>query len=48
MSIKAAGGIRTLKETLALFEAGDNRTGSNTSAAIMKETLKSLWVNRLV
>jgi len=37
MGVKAAGGIRTLKEALAMIEAGANRIGTSTGAAIIEE-----------
>jgi len=37
MGVKAAGGIRTLKETLAVIEAGANRIGTSTGVAIIEE-----------
>jgi len=37
MGVKAAGGIRTLKEALAMIEAGANRIGTSTGVAIIKE-----------
>jgi deoxyribose-phosphate aldolase len=33
--VKAAGGIRTLADTLAMLEAGANRIGTSASAAIL-------------
>jgi len=33
--VKAAGGIRTLQDTLAMLEAGANRIGTSSSAAIL-------------
>jgi len=35
--IKAAGGIRTLDQTLAFIEAGASRIGASASVAIMEE-----------
>lgn len=37
MDLKAAGGIRTLKEALAMIEAGANRIGTSTGVAIIEE-----------
>lgn len=37
IKVKASGGIRTLKETFALIEAGADRIGSSASVEIMKE-----------
>jgi len=37
MGVKAAGGIRTLKEALAMIQAGANRIGTSTGVAIIKE-----------
>jgi len=37
MGVKAAGGIRTLKEALTMIEAGANRIGTSTGVAIIKE-----------
>jgi deoxyribose-phosphate aldolase len=37
IKIKASGGIKTLSDTIALIEAGAERIGSSSSAAIMKE-----------
>jgi deoxyribose-phosphate aldolase len=37
MGVKAAGGIRTLKEALAMIEAGANRIGTSTGTAIIEE-----------
>jgi deoxyribose-phosphate aldolase len=37
MGVKAAGGIRTLREALALIEAGANRIGTSTGVAIIEE-----------
>ena len=37
MGVKAAGGIRTFKEALAMIEAGANRIGTSTGVAIIKE-----------
>lgn len=35
--VKAAGGIRTLADALAMIEAGANRLGTSTAAAIVRE-----------
>jgi len=40
MGVKAAGGIRTLKEALAMIEAGANRIGTSTGVAIIEEMPK--------
>jgi len=37
MGVKAAGGIRTLKEALAMIEAGANRIGTSTAVNIIEE-----------
>jgi deoxyribose-phosphate aldolase len=37
LGVKAAGGIRTAKDALAMIEAGANRIGASSSVAIMKE-----------
>jgi len=37
MGVKAAGGIRTLKDALAIIEAGANRIGTSAAAAIIEE-----------
>jgi len=37
MGVKAAGGIRTLKEALAMIKAGANRIGTSTGVAIIEE-----------
>lgn len=37
MGVKAAGGIRTLKQALAMIEAGANRIGTSTAVAIIEE-----------
>jgi Deoxyribose-phosphate aldolase len=39
MGVKAAGGIRTLKDALAMIEAGANRIGASASVAIMSEVI---------
>jgi len=36
MGVKAAGGIRTFKEALAMIEAGANRIGTSTGVAIIE------------
>lgn len=36
MGVKAAGGIRTFKQALAMIEAGANRIGTSTGVAIIK------------
>lgn len=38
IGVKAAGGIRTLKDMLTMIEAGANRIGTSTAAQIMEET----------
>jgi len=40
MGVKAAAGIRTLKDTLAMIEAGANRIGTSTGVAIIEEAPK--------
>ena len=35
IGVKAAGGIRTLADTLAMIEAGANRIGASASLAIL-------------
>jgi deoxyribose-phosphate aldolase len=37
MGVKAAGGIRTLKQALAIIKAGANRIGTSTGVAIIEE-----------
>jgi len=37
MGVKAAGGIRTYADALAMIEAGANRIGTSTAVAIVKE-----------
>jgi deoxyribose-phosphate aldolase len=37
MGVKAAGGIRTYAEALAMIEAGANRIGTSSGVAIVKE-----------
>jgi deoxyribose-phosphate aldolase len=37
--VKAAGGIRTFKEALAMIAAGANRIGASASVAIFNEAL---------
>jgi len=37
MGVKAAGGIRTLKDTLAMIEAGANRIGTSAAVKIIEE-----------
>jgi len=37
MGVKAAGGIRTLKDALAMIEAGANRIGTSVAVAIIEE-----------
>ena len=37
MGVKASGGIRTLKQTLELIEAGANRIGTSSTQAILEE-----------
>jgi deoxyribose-phosphate aldolase len=37
VGVKAAGGIRTLKEALAMIRAGANRIGTSTGVAIIEE-----------
>ena len=38
--VKAAGGIRTLKDTLDMIEAGADRIGSTASTAIVEEFMR--------
>jgi len=40
MGVKAAGGIHTLKQALAIIEAGANRIGTSTGVAIIEEAPK--------
>lgn len=40
MGVKAAAGIRTLKDALAMIEAGANRIGTSTAVQIMEEIPK--------
>jgi deoxyribose-phosphate aldolase len=40
MGVKAAGGIRTLKQALAIIEAGANRIGTSNGVAIIEEASK--------
>jgi len=40
MGVKAAGGIRTLKQALAMIEAGANRIGTSSGVAIIEEASK--------
>jgi len=40
MGVKAAGGIRTLKDTLAMIKAGANRIGTSTAVNIIEEMPK--------
>jgi deoxyribose-phosphate aldolase len=40
MGVKAAAGIRTLKDALAMIEAGANRIGTSTGVAIIEEIQK--------
>ena len=37
MGVKAAGGIRTLADALAMVEAGANRLGCSAGVEILKE-----------
>lgn len=37
LSVKASGGIRTLRDTLAMIDAGADRIGASASVSIMKE-----------
>ena len=39
--VKAAGGIRTCKEALAMIAAGANRIGSSAGVSILNEFLKA-------
>lgn len=38
MGVKAAGGVRTYADAVAMIEAGANRIGTSTAVAIVKET----------
>ena len=40
MGVKAAGGIRSLDQTLAMIEAGANRIGTSAGVAIIQEFMK--------
>ncbi len=40
VKVKAAGGVRTLDQVLAVKEAGCTRTGATATAAIMEEAMK--------
>ncbi len=40
MGVKAAGGIRTLKDALAMIEAGADRIGTSSGVFIIEEALK--------
>jgi len=40
MGVKAAGGIRTLQDALAMIEAGANRIGTSSGVSIMEEALR--------
>jgi len=40
MGVKASGGIRTLRDALAMIEAGANRVGTSTGVAIIEEMPK--------
>jgi len=40
IGVKAAGGMRTLKDTLAMIEAGANRIGTSTAIKIIEEMPK--------
>jgi deoxyribose-phosphate aldolase len=37
MGVKAAGGIRTYADAVAMIEAGANRIGTSTAVAIIEE-----------
>ncbi len=41
IGVKAAGGIRTLKQVLAMIEAGANRIGTSTAVTIMEEATEN-------
>jgi deoxyribose-phosphate aldolase len=41
IGVKAAGGIRTYAEALAMIEAGANRIGTSSAAAILREAPRS-------
>ncbi len=40
MGVKAAGGIRTLRDAQAMLQAGANRLGSSSGVSILKEALE--------
>jgi deoxyribose-phosphate aldolase len=40
VGVKAAGGIRTLADTLTMLEAGANRLGSSATVAILEEAAR--------
>ena len=41
MGVKASGGIRDLKTTLEMIDAGASKIGTSTGPAIMNELLKN-------
>jgi deoxyribose-phosphate aldolase len=41
MGIKAAGGIRTLQDLLAMVDAGATRIGTSAGVAIIKEVIRN-------
>ncbi len=45
MGVKAAAGIRTLKDALAMIEAGANRIGTSTAVAIVEEIPHAVVMN---
>ncbi len=42
MGVKASGGIRNLKTTLEMIDAGASKIGTSTGPAIMNELLKNI------
>jgi deoxyribose-phosphate aldolase len=40
MGVKAAGGIRTLRDAQAMLQAGANRLGSSSGISILREALE--------
>ena len=41
LSVKASGGIRTLRDVLAMIDAGADRIGASAGVSIMKEAQKT-------
>jgi len=39
LGVKAAGGVRTLKDALAMIQAGATRLGASAGVQIMREAL---------